>query len=58
MFVVIELMLLVIAFLPLGILLYVFVELIDNNLIVFIGVNISVYCAGYLYTSKTYKILF
>jgi len=48
-------MLLLIAFIPIRIVVYLIGM---NDYVLFIGGNISVLIAGYLYTSRTYKILF
>ena len=55
MFVVIEFGLMVIGFVPLMIGVYVFGW---NEVVVLVGGNVGVFLAGYLYTSKTFKILF
>lgn len=55
LFVLIELGLMLIGLLPLAAGVYVFGM---NELVLFIGGNIGVFLAGYLYTSRTWKLLF
>lgn len=55
MFVIIELGLMVVVFAPLAVVIYL---VGTNEIVLFFGVNICVFLAGYLYTSKTFKLLF